>query len=110
MMATGVHFYLNWAKERMDEMDAVVTSLEGKASELTAQSRAAADRLIADLRQQRDAFLVDMPRRGEAGGAAWIGAKAEMENDRKDLPTNGEKISHDFRHHVQQQATNFLEI
>ena len=78
-MASSVHFYLSWAKERMDEMDAVVTSLEGKASELTAQSRGAADQLIADLRKQRDAFLVNMQRRNEAGEAAWSEAKAKME-------------------------------
>jgi hypothetical protein len=107
MMATGVHFYLNWAKERMDEMDAVVTSLEGKASELTAQSRAAADRLIADLRQQRDAFLVDMPRRGEAGEAAWIEAKAKMETDWNDFQSNVKKFVEDFGHQFKQQQTTF---
>jgi hypothetical protein len=80
-MASSVHFYLSWAKERMDEMDAVVTSLEGKASELTAQSRGAADQLIADLRKQRDAFLVNMQRRSEAGEVAWSEAKAKMESD-----------------------------
>jgi hypothetical protein len=60
-------FYLNWAKGRMDEMDAVVASLEGKASELAAQSRAAADRLIANLRRQRDAFLVQHAEVGRGG-------------------------------------------
>jgi hypothetical protein len=27
---SGIHFYVNWAKERLDEMDATLTSLEGK--------------------------------------------------------------------------------
>jgi len=35
-MATqsSIHFYLNWAKERIDEMDATLASLETKLSEL----------------------------------------------------------------------------
>ena len=28
-----MHFYLNWAKERIDEMDAVLASLEIKAGQ-----------------------------------------------------------------------------
>ena len=34
-MASNVQFYLNWAKERIDEMDAVLTSLQNKASQLS---------------------------------------------------------------------------
>lgn len=34
-MASSAHYYyLNWAKERIDEMDAVLTSLEGKATQI----------------------------------------------------------------------------
>ena len=29
---SNIHFFTNWAKERLDEMDATVASLEGKAS------------------------------------------------------------------------------
>jgi hypothetical protein len=31
---SNIHFFTNWAKERLDEMDAAVTSLEGKAAEV----------------------------------------------------------------------------
>ena len=30
---SNIHFYVNWAKERLDEMDAGLTSLEAKAAE-----------------------------------------------------------------------------
>jgi hypothetical protein len=33
---SSVHFYLNWAKERIDEMDAALTSLEIKANQAKA--------------------------------------------------------------------------
>jgi len=29
---SSMHFYLNWAKERIDEMDAILASLEAKAN------------------------------------------------------------------------------
>jgi hypothetical protein len=32
-------FFINWAKERLDEMDAAVTSLEGKVAEVQADVR-----------------------------------------------------------------------
>jgi hypothetical protein len=35
----GIHFYLNWAKERLDEMDATLASLETKVSEVQADAR-----------------------------------------------------------------------
>ena len=43
-----MHFYLNWTKERIDEMDAALASLEVKASQVQADSRVKADQLIAD--------------------------------------------------------------
>ena len=109
-MASSVHFYLSWAKERMDEMDAVVTSLEGKTSELTAQSRGFADQLIADLHKQRDAFLVNMQRRNEAGEAAWSEAKAKMESDWNHFQSTIKKYVSDFVPQFKQQQTTFQEI
>jgi len=51
-MATqsNIHFFTNWAKERLDEMDAAVTSLEGKLAEVQsdcAQSCASARRTVS---------------------------------------------------------------
>jgi len=44
-MATqsSIHFYLNWAKERIDEMDATLASLETKLSEVQADARVKAN-------------------------------------------------------------------
>jgi hypothetical protein len=39
-MASSAHYYLNWAKERIDEMDAVLTSFESKATQIATESRA----------------------------------------------------------------------
>ena len=53
---SSAHFFFNWAKERIDEMDATLASLESKATELRAESRVKADQLISDLRKKRDEF------------------------------------------------------
>ena len=36
---SSTHFYINWAKARLDEMDTILTSLEGKASVVQADAR-----------------------------------------------------------------------
>ena len=41
---SNIHFFTIWAKERLDEMDAAVTSLEGKLAEVQADARDKAQR------------------------------------------------------------------
>jgi hypothetical protein len=40
-MQSNIHFYVNWAKVRLDEMDATLISLESKVAEVQAYKRAA---------------------------------------------------------------------
>ena len=76
-----MHFYLNWAKERIDEMDATLASLEGKASQMQADLRAKANQLRADLQKRRDEFQAIVKKQGEAGEAAWARTKTQLESD-----------------------------
>jgi hypothetical protein len=80
-MASSAHYYLNWAKERIDEMDAVLTSFESKATQIATESRATAEKTIADLRAKRAAFSVKMKKQGEAGESAWLQAKQKLESE-----------------------------
>ena len=80
---SSMHFYLNWAKERIDEMDAALASLEGKAAKLQADSRVNADRLIADLRKRRDEFQSAVKRQAEASDTAWESIKVQLETEWK---------------------------
>ena len=43
---SSMHFYLNWTKDRFDEMDAALASLEAKASQVHAESKVKADQFI----------------------------------------------------------------
>lgn len=79
-MASQVHFYLNWAKERIDEMDAVLASLNERVSQLGAEARSAAEKTIEDLRVKREAFFNDVKKQMEGGGeAVWGQTKEKLE-------------------------------
>jgi hypothetical protein len=43
---TSTHFYIDWAKERLDEMDATVTSLESKLGSVQADARDKAGKVV----------------------------------------------------------------
>lgn len=78
---SSLHFYLNWAKERIDEMDAALASIEAKAAQLKSDSRAKTDQLIADLKNSRDAFRAMVKKLAEAGDSEWQRAKMSMESE-----------------------------
>ena len=109
-MVSNVHFYLNWAKERIDEMDAVLTSLQSRATQVSAESRAAADQLVADLRSKRDAFQNDLRRQAEAGEAAWAQSRAKLESDWNAFQADVKKYVEDFGQQMKQQQTTFQDI
>jgi membrane protein involved in colicin uptake len=74
---SSMHFYLNWAKERIDGMDAALASLEAKAGHMQAKMKDS--QLIADLKNQRDAFQDTVRQQAKAGEAAWERTKAQLE-------------------------------
>lgn len=76
---SSMHFYLNWARERINEMDAFLTALEGKVRDVQADSRAKADQLIADLQKKRDDFEAAINRQAEAGEATWLRTKGQLD-------------------------------
>jgi hypothetical protein len=77
----GSHYYANWAKERIDEIDATLTSLEGKVREVQADAHVKMNRILADLRERRDAFRDTIRKHAKSDEAAWMHAKARLEND-----------------------------
>jgi DUF2934 family protein len=66
------HAHITSAKERLDEMDAALASLEREARRLQPASRAKTDRLIVDLRKRRDEFQHAILAQIEAGEANWL--------------------------------------
>ena len=77
---SSIHPYLNWTKERLDEMDATLASLEGKASQVKADSKTQADRLIGELKKLRDEFQAKVKAQAQAGEAALQATKPQLES------------------------------
>ena len=67
---SSMHFCLTWAKERIDEMDAALASLEVKANQAKAASKVKGEQQIADLKKRREEFQATLKAQAEAGEAA----------------------------------------
>ena len=76
---SSMHAYLNWTKQRIDEMDTTLASLEEKAGQIKAESKAKADQIIADLKKRRDEIQATVKTQLEAGEATLRANKALLE-------------------------------
>ena len=74
---SSMHFYLNWAKERIDAMDAALASFETKAGQV--QAKVKTSQLIVDLKNQRDAFQETVKQQAKAGEVAWERTKTQLQ-------------------------------
>ena len=101
------HFFTIWAKERLDEMDAAVTSLEGKVAEVQADVRDKAEKILAELRKQRDDFRDTMKKQSEANEAAWIQATAKLEDDWRSFEAEVQKYVDSFGKQIEHQQATF---
>ena len=77
---SSMHAYLNWTKQRIDEMDVTLASLEAKAGQVKAESKVKADHLIADLKKRRDEFQATVKAQLEAAEATVRANKAQLES------------------------------
>ena len=68
---SSIHFYLNWAKDQIDEMDATLASLQSKVGEVQADAQVKADQTLTDLRKKRDDFRDTIKKQSETNEAAW---------------------------------------
>jgi hypothetical protein len=104
---SNIHFYVNWAKERLDEMEAVLTSLESKVGEVQADARDKANKALADLRKSRDIFRDALKKQAEANEATWTSAKARLEPEWNSFEAEVKKYVESFSKQVEQQQATF---
>ncbi|MGC2775433.1 MAG: hypothetical protein WA418_07315 [Bradyrhizobium sp.] len=105
-----MHVYLNWAKERIDEMDAALASLEVKATEAKAESKVKADEIIADLTKRRGEFQALLKTQMDAGEAALAGAKTELDKHWAGFETQMKAYFEGAGKQVEQQQATFKDI
>ena len=108
--ANSMQFFVDWAEERMSEMDATLASLEGKAGELRAESRAAATQFIANLRAQRDAFRASVEKQTQISEVAWTRTKARLENDWATFEDRVSEYVENIGKQVEQQQATFEQM
>ena len=104
---SSAHFFLGWAKERIDEMDATLASLESKAEQIQAESRAKADQFVAEMRKKQDEFNSNAKKQAEAGEVAWDSAKVRLETEWKSFETETKKYLETFGKGVEQHQAVF---
>ena len=104
---SNIHFYLNWANERLDEMEATLTFLEAKAGGVQAEVRGMANKVLADLRTKQREFRDTVKNNAEANEAVWIAAKAKLEGDWKTFEADVTKYVESFSKHIEQQQATF---
>jgi hypothetical protein len=105
-----MHIYLNWAKERVDEMDATLASLEAKIGEMQAETKVKADQLIAELGKRRDEFQARVKAEAKAGEAAWERVKPELESRWNEFEAQVKTYIESLGRQVQQQQATFQEV
>jgi hypothetical protein len=104
---SSVHAYLNWAKERIDEMDAALASLESKAGEVQADARGKATQLRAQLTKKRDDFRETVKKQTGENEAVWMKAKAQLDSDWTAFETELTKYVDSFSAQLKQQQATF---
>jgi len=84
----GAPVLLDWAKARLDEMNATLSSLEAEVGKLQSVARKQAQGAIAEMLKQRDAFSDAIKKQRGATEGAWAKAKAALESDWKAFETS----------------------
>jgi hypothetical protein len=107
---SGAHLYLNWAKERIDEMDAALASFEVKASHAKTDSKVKADQIVADLKRRRDAFQALLKTQAEAGEVAWERAKTDLQQQWNAFEAQVKTYFESAGKQIEQQQATFKDI
>lgn len=107
---SSMHAYLNWTKQRIDEMDATLASLEAKAGQVKAESKVKADQLIADMKKRRDEFQAQAKAQGQAGEAAMQASKAQLEAQWRGFEAQVKTYFDTVGKQIEQQQATFRDV
>ena len=107
---SSAHAYLNWTKQRIDEMDATLASLEAKAAQMKADTKVRADQVIADLKKRRDAFQAEAKTQAQAGEAAVKTSQAQLESQWKAFEAQVNSYFETVGKQIEQQQATFRDV
>jgi hypothetical protein len=104
--ATHTHHFSNWAKERLAEMDATLTSIEARLGALHAETKKQAEKAVSEIRAQRDEFQ-EAVRKEQHEWAAWAKAKTALDANWTSFETIVQKYMSEARQNTEQQQATF---
>jgi hypothetical protein len=107
---SSMHAYLNWTKQRINEMDATLASLEAKAAQVKAESKTRAEQTIADLQKRRDNFQAKAKAQAQAGEAAMQVSKAQLESQWHGFEAQVKTYFDTVGKQVEQQQATFRDV
>ncbi len=105
-----MHFYVNWAKARLDEMDAALACIETKADQVREDSKKNAQNLMAELKRRRDEYEATLKAQVEAGEEAWGRTKAQLETQAKAFDADVKTYMETVAKQAEQQQATFRQI
>lgn len=86
----------NAVKEQMDAVNRKISELEGRARVAEADTRAAIERAVTDLRTRRDQLQARLENAQNAGADAWEDAKSGVESAMNELRTAVDNVADRF--------------
>ena len=78
---TYAYYFTNWSKERLNEIDATLASIEARASTLQADAKKQSEKAVSDIRAQREAFQQAIHKQKDESEAGWARAKSGLEGN-----------------------------
>ena len=78
---TDTHLFSNWAKERLDEIDATLAALQARVGTLQAETKTQAEKTIAEIRAQQQVFQDMLKKQTEEGTANWTNMMRGLESN-----------------------------
>ena len=107
---SSVHAYLNWTKQRIDEMDATLASLEAKVGQVKAELKAKADQMLAEMKKRRDDFQAKATVQAQAGEAAMQAGKAQLESQWHGFEAQVKTYFDTGSKQIEQQQATFRDV
>ncbi|MGY3534604.1 sll1863 family stress response protein [Bradyrhizobium sp. USDA 4452] len=107
---SSMHVHLNWAKERIDEMDAALASFEVRADQAKAESKVKVDQIVADLKERRDEFRALLKTQVEASEDALACAKTDLEKQWNGFEGQVKTYFEGAGKQIEQQQATFRDI
>jgi hypothetical protein len=88
-------------------MDATLASLEARAGQAKAESKARADQMLADMKEWRNKFQANARAQAQAGEAAMLAGKAQLESHWHGFEAQLKAYFDTFGKQIEQQQATF---